>query len=165
MTVDRRPSVVVRPLDIGSRYGLIRRLICGHPAFKAAVAIGVDPDDLRQDVFLRLVCRQLGSGEFDPTRSSLSTYVWLVTFCSVGNYLRTQRRHRRPPADLGDQDGVCYEHGAMSPEAQLHRACGELGLDREAYEVVLEVAHGRLRRDDGRVVALGALVRERIAAP
>lgn len=152
-----------RALDIAHRYPQIRRLICSHPAFRAAVAAGVDADDLRQDVLLRLVAMQHGSGRYDARRSSIARYTWLVTWCAVANHRRDQRRHLRPDEDQGTTpDAVTWEHGAMSPEAQLHRACAELGLGRAAYELVLQVATGQLRRDDGRVTALGALVRDRL---
>lgn len=173
-------SLVLDTLDLERRYVDCRRLIRAHPAYRGAVAAGYNREDLLQDVFLRLLSKQRGKSRYDPTRASLGKYMFQVTWSAVLNFVRDHKRHddRLVPMGAGPileteegylayttspSEGTCEARDLLDPEAQLAFAADELGLSPYLKKVLQNVAAGTLRPDDHRVVALGEVVRRRMA--
>lgn len=113
-----------------------------------ALAIGLDPEDVRQSATLRLVEKH---DRYDPQRSSPGTWIWWT----VREVTQTARR-KAVPVSFEDFDGDRFESGASSLE------------DRSEARSVLEEI-GRLATEDQTLALLslaegwsGTEVRERL---
>ena len=82
-------------LDLQKHYHDVRRLTAAHPLYRVARTRGHDPDDLLQAVCLGLLTRQQTRSRYDPSRASLSKYVYLVAGSILANLLDYQRRRAK----------------------------------------------------------------------
>lgn len=101
-------------LDIEGRHRDIRRIVASTSIFRRGVATGHDADDMMQVVMLGLITRQLGRSVYDPSRSSLSRYVNVVTASVLANYLDSQRR-RDVHEQVGTLDAALSHRGVTAP--------------------------------------------------
>lgn len=117
---DRRTPTADDPdqFDLGRRdhYDLVRKLYFGR--FSARVrAAGIDPEDGLQLVFEGLVRKsQSERSRWDPTRGSLSTWIFVAVSGLTINLAQKQRR--RPTLDLGGESDVASWTHLPAPECE-----------------------------------------------
>ena len=105
-------------LDWQRSYKDIRRLTASHPLYRIAVQRGHDGDDLLQSVFLGLLTRQYSKSRFDPSRASLSKYVYLVAGSIIANLLDYHRR-RSKWEQVGAWNGQAEVDAALLAEGTV----------------------------------------------
>ena len=75
--------------------GLLRRLYWARFSGRVA-ASGIDPEDGFQEIVVGLLTRQAGRSAYDPSRATLSGYLYLaMTGMTINMADREARRHRR----------------------------------------------------------------------
>lgn len=101
-------------IDVSARYQDIRRITIAH--FGRA---GIEIEDLVQEVMLAILRRnEMPRSAYDPSKSGLSHYVYLIAHNVACNALEARRRHDRlalvpePPEELADAHDplAAYEH-------------------------------------------------------
>jgi DNA-directed RNA polymerase specialized sigma24 family protein len=131
----------------------VRRIVLKRHAATAEAA-ALDPDDLVQDVYRRIMRRNYRPSAFDPRRASLSTYVYRVAGNAISDAMtaaRTRAGHELHRGAPGGEDGYDEDrdlaHADQSdPLAALEDvdAAADAGLDvaasREAGELIWKTA-------------------------
>jgi len=87
-------TVVDQPvtgIDLNKRGHEVKKLF--YSGFKdKVVALGYNPEDVLQEVYLGILQRNRTKGCFDPSRSAFSSYVFMVCGCVISNY---NRKHKK----------------------------------------------------------------------
>jgi len=87
-------------IDLARHSDDVRRLF-GKACGRAVKANGYEFEDVLQDVYKGILVRNRGAGAFNPRRSSLGSYVVMVSHCMFSNYhRREQRRSGRERAGI-----------------------------------------------------------------
>lgn len=140
-------------------------MTASHPLYRIAVQRGHDGDDLLQSVFLGLLTRQYSKSRFDPSRASLSKYVYLVAGSIIANLLDYHRR-RSKWEQVGAWNGqaevdaaLLAEGAVVEDEARVvELIVEELGGDEHDQRIVSALCAGfsvaSVRRTEGDVVEL-----------
>jgi len=90
-TIDIEPVLGV---DLGKRHHEVAKLL--FAGFGTRIfGMGLDPEDVLQEVFKGILIRNRGRGAFDPRKASFGHYVHMVCGCVLSNYQRTINRIRR----------------------------------------------------------------------
>jgi DNA-directed RNA polymerase specialized sigma24 family protein len=91
--------LVRRGIDLAARGEEVRKLVC-H-GFSARIhASGLGFDDVMQHIMIKILSNNRGKGAWDPSRSSFSHYVYMVTGCVLSN-LEGKARKRRSRERVG----------------------------------------------------------------
>jgi len=159
--------------DLAARLDDVRRIAWRTPSFRSAVRSGHDPDDLLQEVYVRLLMRQRGRSAYDPDRGSFGRYVWIVVRSVIRNYRRDHRRPRTSDG-LDPQGAPCAlveldrDLELAAPDAEpLERTVGRLAdaLDLEDLDraILFDLASGHTRREIRERYGLPLRVRHGVA--
>lgn len=158
------PKEVIFPLQarLGidlSRYSLdVRRIFLKAWGYKLNRA-GIDVEDALQDVYKGILIRNAGRCPFDPAKSSLGHYVWMVCNCVCLNILRQSSRAQFVEIDVDTGAGVdAGMHGLVEALHDLGDALSRGGgpkstMARARRWLTDEVGPVRLRRSES---AIGA---------
>lgn len=163
-----RPESVTEPqlgIDLEVRGHEVRKIL--FAGFGSRIArMGIDPEDVLQDVFRGLLARNRGRCPFDARKSSFGHYVHLVSECILNNMHRKHTRQRQHEQigirltrskDAGDFGGTTdaaleAENRAspvdVAPEQniELEQALARLP-DEQTREVARLLADGHGRRE------------------
>lgn len=139
MTATRRAAT---GLDLGDPevYGQVRRMFFGRFA-RVVVRAGIDEDDALQDVLLALHRRQSGRSAFDPHRSPLNAYLFLVMRGIVANLVDKARRgNRRLDGGLGHEDHALSAEGDATSMTRLEveQLAAEMGVPVQVVEALAD---------------------------
>lgn len=113
-------------LDLNTRWVDVRRVAKSHPAWRRCITAGWDPEDLCQEVLVRVLARQQMKSRYDPHRSCVSKYLFVVTGSILTN-LSVSVRH------LGSKNE------SLDAEGDIDRYAGGDDDDREGSEGVFEI--------------------------
>jgi hypothetical protein len=72
-------------LDLRERWLDVRRVARSHPNWRWCIDAGWDPDDLVNEVMLRVLARQSMGSRYDPQRAGLGKYLWTLTGSILAN--------------------------------------------------------------------------------
>jgi len=105
------------PIGLPLTYQNLRTLFygCGRRGWSLAskaLRMGLDPDEVFQDILLGLVSRARASSGFDPARGyAPTTYAWMVMQCVIRNQGRSRLSPKYELFDLGvEQDQALNLH-------------------------------------------------------
>ena len=117
--------------DLGdpATYQLVGRIFNGRFAGRLQSS-GVDPEDALQSVYVGLLSRSAGRSRWDPSRGSLSTWVYVATSGIVSNLLDSHRRTLRRDGGLGREEDAAASWRGPTVEADLGpRALAEIDAE------------------------------------
>lgn len=144
-------------IDLREKHLDVRRLFFHGfmPRLRHSRTSVVDPEDALQDLYLAILSRNRGRGKFDPTRSSFSHYVHLVSRTTLHQSGRKQARWNREVLSDGEKDQ--QEEGISAPSVtdestiegivshlrdgggEVARAADLLALGHTEREIALEM--------------------------
>lgn len=93
---------------------LVARLYYGRQAWRVE-AVGLDPQDVLQDVYASIMRRNLGANPYDPRKAAPVTWLWLVIRSVTTNAVDAARKRRADGHEelLGiGEDAATWEHDA-----------------------------------------------------
>lgn len=118
-------------------------------------ANGYDPEEVLQEVYTGIIIRNKGTCPFNPVKSSLGHYIYIICSCILNNYHRKQNRtkaHEKLGISLShdeDTDAAdsvqCVEKEVLwDPRPEIERL---LGKDKFTIEVLTNLHEGRSKSE------------------
>jgi len=104
-------------IDINKKSSDIRLLFYKRQA-KQVARLGLDPEDVLQEVYKGLIIRNEGTCPYDPKKSAFSTYVVMVMNCVVMNIVKKRKLHN-------DRECVGSEDDAATSNLASHYSTEE----------------------------------------
>lgn len=138
----------------------VRRLTRATPAWRRAVGLGLDVDDLMQAVFVGLLTKQQGASAFNPERSSWSHYVWLVASSLISHEI-DKTTNRRGLEGLGHL--ASHHDHIHTPIVDVAQWASETQPAAEADKqgaIAIEIADSIGERDIAAMLLEGHSVRD-----
>ena len=87
------PAPAPRGIDLARYHRDVRRLTLAR--WKGNAARLLDPEDLVQEVYRRILRRNLQACAWDPSRGSLGHYVHQIAGCAIADMLKPEKRRAR----------------------------------------------------------------------
>jgi len=105
-------------IDLNDRQvqALLRRLYYAHFA-SGMTQLGLDHEDVLQDIMLAVLARNRGKSPYTPKRGSVATYLYVVIQSVTRNLVESTFRSRRRNGDVGDEGDVA--EGDVAPDVAL----------------------------------------------
>ncbi len=103
-------------IDIGKKRHDIRLLFYKRQA-KQVARLGLDPEDVLQEVYKGLIIRNEGTCPYDPKKSAFSTYVVMVMNCVVMNIVKKRKLYNERES-VGAEDDAATMKVASHYESQ-----------------------------------------------
>jgi len=156
-------------LDLSDEEGVWRtaRRIYWRSFSRRVVRVGMDPEDTWQDVALGIIRRQRGASRWDPTRSGMVHYLWVMIGSLVSHAVEAhlaRAKHLRPWIPSLEEDDMLEDPALAYAEAPCDFGLRDLEeLAEEAgvpVEVLVAVASGMSAREAVREAGLVGLVAE-----
>jgi hypothetical protein len=141
--------LVRRGIDLAARGEEVRKLVC-H-GFSARIhASGLGFDDVMQHIMIKILSNNRGKGAWDPSRSSFSHYVYMVTGCVLSNLegKARKRRSRERVGLVGYSDGESSGMDVGSLDRSL--LMGTEGLGEVRFREEVEALSERLKTSGAR---------------
>lgn len=104
-------------LSDAETYGLITRIFWSRIAPQAAAG-GLDPEDVLQDLLIRLMRTNDGTAPFDPDRASLSTFAFVNMVSGLRNAIESKRRAERRGWVTGEEDMALSYSASVEAEVE-----------------------------------------------
>jgi RNA polymerase sigma factor (sigma-70 family) len=153
-------------LDIQANYPLVCQVFARrfrHARSRGGRALKLDFEDTFQDMLLDLCRKQSGASAWDPARSGMVTYLWMVADSSIGNAIRGTSAGKRDRQDLGDEEdvalGIDLAHGGPDAEQELALS-EEVASLRAAMALLSDEDRFVLEEHDGKGRALATVARD-----
>jgi len=134
------PAAISSPLgiDLVNRSHEVKKLL--YAGFGARMARkGYDPEEVLQEVYKGLLTRNMGTCQFDPSKSSFGHYVYMVCGCILNNYQRKEDR-RRSHEQTGMYIAGHYDDGEPSGQADAALAALDPGWQGSQTRTKTEAA-------------------------
>lgn len=108
MVANPASPVALTPLDLADPkvQQLTRRIFFGRGFARRLRAAGWEDEDALQEVFIGLLTRQQGRSRFNPSRSSLSHYLFVVLSSMTSNLLKRRQIRERSLVSIEADAGM-----------------------------------------------------------
>lgn len=131
-------------IDLEGRSKDVRLLFYKRQA-KQVARLGLDPEDVLQEVYKGLMIRNDGTCPYDPTKSAFSTYVVMVMNCVVMNIVKKRKLYNEREVVGKDDDAVtmskCVTHEGFDDELILDEVRKKFSGDNlKVYDALMEGA-------------------------
>lgn len=129
-------------IDIDKKREDIRLLFYKRQA-KQVARLGLDPEDVLQEVYKGLIIRNEGTCPYDPKKSAFSTYVVMVMNCVVMNIVKKRKLYNDREV-VGEEDdaatyNVASHYQNQDEELLLEQVRGSFNGDLlKVYDALME---------------------------
>lgn len=134
-----RPAVI----DFSTRRNDVISIMKSDSVWKSCLAAGYDPEDLEQDVMMRVIARQSMPSRYDPERAGLAKYLTICTRGILLNLLERYRYHAKVNGIVG-----AYSNDGTECDAALIAVSSSYEMDEPTSEEEVYRLRGPSRRQD-----------------
>jgi len=137
---------------------------------RRVLRVGLDPEDVWQDVAVGIIRRQKGASKWDPSRSGMVHYLWIVIGSLVSHCIEShlaRQKHVRPWIPSLEDDDMVEDPALARAEAPEDFGLRDLEELAEGagvpVDVLVAVAEGMTAREAVQATGLRGIEAEAVA--